>query len=648
MEPNGTSLKSWRWILLALPNLGWAQGDTLDLDLLEINQKGDQASTLKLRPLISMDQALRELRPGQVLSRGPLGGDLWARGLGEQRIEVRVNGFPVHGACTDRMDPATIYMEPGQGQIILSPSSSPWSGGMGMGLDLQNSPADLADSGETWSSTSGGLGFSYPDFGRSTLAQYAYHGESTAYRVHFSYRGAENFHLPGNQVQAYSSFNKGNLGLDFTHAWNETQQIQGGLIYDREGYVGYPALPMDVGKAQALLAYLSWNWEDRQLRLFKNQVSHAMDDTHRDQVFMHMDMPGDAEVQGVQYQDLYSLGPWDLGLLYEYQNLWKKASMVMYTPGQSNMVLETWPSARMDRQQWGAKLERCLDQNSNHHLALSTDFSLAQSSLLSNLGQNQWKIFSAPTHSSDWGLRSGLELHSNWNQSWNSMVSTQWIQRIRSLEERYGYYLYRAGENRERLGNPWLGKEEMIASELDLGHRGTWDFSVKNWHRYFPRAPYFKILDSIPPMTPGAAAVLQEDLGSSSHQYGQEFELKTKWKNWEPSLGLDWMEGRDGSGHRPIYFSPLRWSVASSYHLGILWTKWSTQWNARTSEVRTDLGERASGPWNQSDFSLSLNWTHSQIALGMNNVFDQWILSSMQWGIPRPGRTFELNFHFLI
>ena len=81
--------------------------------------------------------------------------------------------------------------------------------------------------------------------------------------------------------------------------------IEGSLIYDKATDVGYPALPMDVSLAQAVITSLKYDYaplnspiKDWETKVYFNTITHKMDDTKRPSVSIHMDMPGWSQTFG--------------------------------------------------------------------------------------------------------------------------------------------------------------------------------------------------------------------------------------------------------------------------------------------------------------------------------------------------------------
>jgi hypothetical protein len=85
----------------------------------------------------------------------------------------------------------------------------------------------------------------------------------------------------------HSQFKKFNLSETFGIKV-EITSLEASVIYDKATDVGYPALPMDVSLAEALIGSLKYqyhplgktlkNWETK---IYYNHITHRMDDTKR-------------------------------------------------------------------------------------------------------------------------------------------------------------------------------------------------------------------------------------------------------------------------------------------------------------------------------------------------------------------------------
>ncbi len=168
--------------------------------------KSNNASTL--------EDILGRLPEITLQRRGSYGMEPSIRYFSGGQINVLVDGMRIHGACTDKMDPATIYIEP---------------------INLQQLQVQTADSGFMNGSSTGGtlnMKMAEPDFlhpnkltgvfnsGYQTAAQSLYEslrlnypagkwalGASGTYRHHYNYRSG------GGQIISFSQYEKINYLL---------------------------------------------------------------------------------------------------------------------------------------------------------------------------------------------------------------------------------------------------------------------------------------------------------------------------------------------------------------------------------------------------------------------------------------------------
>lgn len=155
---------------------------------------------------------------------------------------------------------------------------------------------------------------------------------------------------------------------------SENKLIEAAVIYDKATDVGYPALPMDVSLAEALITSLKFqmlpeseflkSWETK---VYFNTIMHRMDDTTRPNVPVHMDMPGWSKTFGY-YSHLKSVYK-NHHFLLNINGFMNKsrAEMTMYPEDKSEklMFMLTWPDVRTLAQSLYLEDQIKLNQNSS-------------------------------------------------------------------------------------------------------------------------------------------------------------------------------------------------------------------------------------------------------------------------------------------
>jgi iron complex outermembrane receptor protein len=184
---------------------------------------------------------------------------------------------------------------------------------------------------------------------------------------------------------------------------NTSTWIKADLLGDDGWNIGYPALPMDVGSANARIGALSigsanrnkllYNWS---AKIYANIIRHNMDDTHRPNVDIHMDMPGLSKTYGS-----FAEGNWKLNkrqhllIRGDISSTYLKASMTMYQPGQLPMYMLTWPDHW--KHQSGIAASWQYDLDSSWNLGLNGRIDLINYRLASEEAKEEIGILGYPS-----------------------------------------------------------------------------------------------------------------------------------------------------------------------------------------------------------------------------------------------------------
>ncbi len=223
------------------------------------------------------------------------------RGLSGGQIGLIIDGMKVVGACIDKMDPSSSYvevenlkkLEVSKGGFDLSQSSQ--IGGT-INLVTQKPRFDqplYADAELNYSSA-------------SKLRQGRISGgvsrKNTSFRGSFSYKEADSFSAGGGELIYGSGFKKNNYKLSLSQRIGSTHEFTASLLGDNAWDVGYPVLLMDAALAKAKIYSLSHTWEPElkfisrwETRMYSNRVDHWMSDFQRNvrerPVMRAMNMP---------------------------------------------------------------------------------------------------------------------------------------------------------------------------------------------------------------------------------------------------------------------------------------------------------------------------------------------------------------------
>ena len=181
--------------------------------------------------------------------------------LAELRQVNLIRRGSIFYACTDKMDPVTSYVESSNLKSILLNSGlngNPQStGGIGGSLDLKLQRVGFSPTAPRFGAGAS-LGYETNGHVQQYGADVEYSAKAFYTNAGVSYRHADNYREGGGNEVNFSQFQKLNLFDNFGFRLARHDVIEGTFIYDRATDVGYPALNMDVSKAEAVITSLAY------------------------------------------------------------------------------------------------------------------------------------------------------------------------------------------------------------------------------------------------------------------------------------------------------------------------------------------------------------------------------------------------------
>ena len=406
------------------------------------------------------------------------------RGLSGGQVGLVIDGMKIYGACVDKMDPASSYVEPenleklevSKGGFDLTKASQ-----IGGSVNLVTEKPDFTQPYDLDLET----GFESVAAlrrvrvgGGASIGRFAFRGSA-------SYRKANDFSPGGHDAIAYSGFEKRNYKMSLAARLSNHQQLTFSFLGDDAWNIGYPVLLMDASLAQARIFSLVHAiepvapWLHKvETRLYHNRVDHWMDDRNRDVMQrevmrgMYMPMYGftetvggiiktNAHVAGNQFeltldahqvkqfgdmwmfslfpniQDMYLLNMGDIAALNT------AATLDYQRPISSRLKLRT--NARIDLSWRDVQREEMVS-------IFASRFGI------DNL-KRTYELFSGSA-SLEYVLRPTTLLR----------LSLAHTERLPTNAENYGHYVYNYVDGYFYTGNPDLASEKSRQVELSLEH----------------------------------------------------------------------------------------------------------------------------------------------------------------------------------
>jgi len=608
----------------------------------------------------SIDEHLGELKNVNLVRRGSYAWEPVVNNMQTERLSTTIDGMKIFYACTDKMDPVTSYVESGNLQSISLNSgldgNPQATGNIGGSLDLKLRKAGF-DNDAFHASAS--VGHEWNGHVQVYGADAALSSHRTYLNAGAFFRHADNYKVGGGDELQFSQFQKVNVFTNAGLRLAEKDMLEATFIFDRATDVGYPALNMDVAKAEGLITSLSYkhlfrkaSWETK---AYYNHITHEMDDTKRPDVAIHMDMPGKSWTAGVYSLLTTSLKQHDLALNYDlyYNRLF--ADMTMYPGGAAPMYMVTWPD--VGTLNTGVALTDNVRIARNQSLRLSAKVAWQQQRLNNEEGYHALKVF-FPGMTDAYHQTTG-RIAANYNffilKFLNCSIGGGWGSRAPTVTEAYGYYLNNTFDQYDYIGNPSLKNESAVELNGALKcsiHNAQCTIGIEGNVFLFSNYIIGQFETRLSPMTVGAEGV--KVYGNISHATIANASLTAEWQlteqlRWNGKVGYS--SGRDADGDPLPLISPVSWQTELQYHYKRLQVGAVVKGNARQSNYGEKYGETAAKAWTILNLAaqnqLSIVNYQLSIRVGVENLFDKQYATYADWNhIPQKGRNIYMNLTF--
>ena len=631
--------------------------NNLDEVLIVSNEGGKRTRSVKGQ-VASIDEHLGELRRVNLVRRGSYAWEPVVNNMQTERLSTTIDGMKIFYACTDKMDPVTSYVESGNLQSISLNSgldgNPQATGNIGGSLDLKLRKVGF-DSDPSHFNVS--AGHEWNGHLQVYGADAAFSGSRAYLNTGLFYRDAGNYRTGGGEILNYSQFSKVNVFANAGLRLSDIDILESTLIFDRATDVGYPALNMDVSKAQGFISSVSYKhlfssagWETK---AYYNHIIHIMDDTTRPDVEIHMDMPGDSWTTGLYSLLTTSLGgeagaQHDVALNYDlyYNRLF--ADMTMYPGGAAPMYMVTWPD--VGTLNTGLAVTDNVSIDDRQSLRLSGKLAWQQQRLNNEEGYHGQKVF-FPLMTDSYYQTTGRVAASYQfsNAGYQFSIGSGWGSRAPTVTEAYGYYLNNTFDQYDYMGNPHLRNESAFELNGSAQYQGS-AFSIGLDANVFLFRDYIigRLDDRLSAMTVGAEGVkVYRNLDNATIA---NLSLDTRWQitdriAWNGKVGYSL--GRDDVGDPLPLISPVSWRTELEYGYGHFQARAELKGNAVQTDYAAKYGETKTPAWNIVNLSAAYQFSQFSVRAGVENLFDRKYSSYSDWNnIPQKGRNIYVNLSF--
>ena len=643
----------------------WSQSIAKDSiqELEEIIVLSATKNTVK-DPLTSIESHLKQGKGIDMIQRGNYAWEPTLNTMATERISVTIDGMHIFNACTDKMDPITSYVETAnlqQVSILSGQQGSQFGPTLGGSVNLQTQRPTFSVQPK-WQ---GNLNLGYETNSQLKVggALLQYSNSKWYFKVQATNRDASNYKAGKNREVLFSQYSKLNTSTVLGYAIADNKTIETQVIYDKATDVGYPALPMDVSLAEALIASIRYevlpinpfldSWETK---LYYNTITHRMDDTKRppETIAIHMDMPGWSDTYGLYSTVKATQKSHHLSAtLNAYYNK-SLAEMTMYpsNPEEKEMFMYTWPDVHT--QYTGITLQDHWAITDQKSVQLSASVGMHLNQIKNKTALESLQIFYPDmARSQNRTLGSLAANYQIKKTQWSYGVGIALGTRAPSVSEGFGFYLFNSSDRFDHIGNPNLKNE--VASELNgfLSYTSA-AFSSKLTGSFFHINNY--IIGAINPelsaMTIGAEGVKQYNNLSYAQLATLDWSSSYKFNNqWLVKVYIKYHYGKDSNKNYLPFISPLSYGSSLTFSKNRFQTSLELQANGTKDNNALLYGEQPTASYAILNWSASHLWQLKENTLafhcGVANIFDTYYTTYSDWNaIPRVGRNISMSLQY--
>jgi iron complex outermembrane receptor protein len=630
----------------------------------------------------SIDKINARLDGISLVRRGAYAMEPQMHGFSGGQINITIDGMRMFGACTDKMDPVTSYIEPDNLEsleITHGTSGNHHGSTVGGSFDmLLKEPDTSPDRGF---SVVAGMGYESASQGLNANGAFEVNREKWALRSSATYRKHSSYTDGDGEIVSHSQYEKINLHSVLKYELDPDNIFRFDFLLDDACDVGYPALPMDVGQANARIYALQYERFFRngkvdrlKTKLYYNTVYHLMDDSRRDStffldeepggtadtVYMRMDMPGWSDTWGGFIETGINLNENNhLYLKFDDYLNHSRANMTMYMnqpgfPGEPPMYAETWPD--MYRNVAGAFARNTNYLKQSLKLILEARLEYSTSRVTSETGWRQFAIFGYDINRNYVEFPKSLNITLNFRKAaWIVDGGIGYSERLPTSSEQFGFFLYNALDGFDYLGNPDIGMESsrLVRANIHFARR---DFkaSLRNQFSFVKDYILGRVDRDIPPMNLYASGLKRYENLSHAILYGTSLQMQ-----WIPVQGLNFYSlskytyARTDEGEPLPLIPPLKNISFCRVQKKSLSLQAEGEFSSAQYRISPSFGEIPTDAFAIFHIRASWSWKISrsllEISSGVENIFNKSYSEHLDWGhYLRPGRNVYVHLNLRI
>jgi iron complex outermembrane receptor protein len=614
----------------------------------------------KTNKLSTTEEILARMMGVSLIKRGAYGMEPVLRVYSAGQINLTINGMRIYGACTDKMDPVTIYIEPNNLENIRvshGAAGNETGSSVGGSIDMVMKQAEFSHCRKTYASAKTSYNSASRAFNAGTVLNVSF--DKVAFRLNGTYRKAFDYRSSGGYIVPHSAYEKVNYGVSVAFRLPKEHRLVADYVGDIGWNIGYPALTMDAGKAIANIASLTHVWlpekkvlQSVETKVYFNHIFHSMDDTHRNDTLMHMDMPGWSYTAGWYSEANLVTGSNNrIKLRADFANNFSRAEMTMHPENAQPMFMLTLPDN--SRNFAGVYFFDEYTIAKGHNLQFNARAEYMRAELTSTFGRNQAKIFGAAQTMNRFASSASASYSASFANYFSAKLTFAYGERVPNANELYGFYLYNRFDGFDYIGNTELKNERTLQAEWNGGFEHKY---ISLHYAVFYNHIYNYIMGAwqtdFSAMTQGARGVKKFDNMGQALITGVEAKvLLNEIKGFQSMHTAKFSYAQLANGEPLSQIPPLKCYHVLRYSISGWHAQAEAEWALPQERVNRLSGEQAT-PWYalihfRTGYKLSIKNHLLQFNFAVENLLDRNYREHLDWGnIPRPGRNFILSLSY--
>jgi len=398
-------------------------------------------------------------------------------------------------------------------------------------------------------------------------------------------------------------------------------------------------------------------------------VYHVMDDSHRDSLFlkqnkttgktdsviMRMDMPGRSNTFGSFIMTSFNLNDKNKVIIkgdnYINSSLAEMTMHMHYVgkPAESPMYLQTWPD--IIRSVTGMYIQNTTALSDKLFMTFNGRMDYAVNLLQSDVARQQFSVFNYNLPRKLDKLTKSVNISVQYFISRPIQLSFQtgYSERIPTITEQFGYYLFNAYDGYDYIGNPYLKTEKSYMGRFAFTYSNSilkinlsqscnflTDYIMGITNTAIPPMNFYtnglRVYENVP-----GARLLSTDLQTTLNPIEGLYFFNLSKFTW----------GQLNSGEPIPLISPLKNIFSVSYEKNNITFQVDNEMSLRQARVNLQYGETISPSYTIFNIKSSYHLMFSSVMLdgsiGITNLLNAAYYEHLDWGhILRPGRS--INF----